>query len=77
MDKMGPRGRKHYIFGDCFYSKNARKRRFHVLLHFNARKHMPSSFYLKWTKFTRDCEFLPISFESPETHNWNKVRNIL
>ena len=34
MHKMGPRGAKHYIFGDQFYSKNARKRRFHIFLNF-------------------------------------------
>ena len=39
MHKMGPQGPKHYIFADQFYSKNARKLRFHVFLHFNARKH--------------------------------------
>ena len=27
---MDPRGPKHYIFGDHFYSKNARMLRFHV-----------------------------------------------
>ena len=40
MHKMGPRGPKHYIFGDQFYSKNARMLRFHEFLHFYARKHM-------------------------------------
>ena len=49
MHKMVPQGPQHYIFGDQFYSKNARKLKFHVVLHFNARKHMISSFYLKWT----------------------------
>ena len=57
MHKMGLRGHKHCIFGNQFYSKNARKLRFYVLLHFHARKHMISSFYLKWTEFTRNCEF--------------------
>ena len=57
--KMGPRGPKHFIFGDHFYSKNARKLRFHVFLHFNARKHI-SLFYLKWTEFTGNCEFVLI-----------------
>ena len=32
MHKMGPQGPKHNIFGDHFYSKNARKLRFHVFL---------------------------------------------
>ena len=58
--KMGPRGPKHFIFGDHFYSKNARKLRFHIFLHFNARKHI-SLFYLKWTEFTRNCEFVQYS----------------
>ena len=39
---LGPRGPKHYIFGNQFYSKNAKKLRFHVFLHFHARKHMLS-----------------------------------
>ena len=60
MHKVGPGGPKHYIFGDKFYSKNARKLRFHVFLHFNARKHMISPFCLKCTKFARNCEFAPI-----------------
>ena len=53
MHKMGPRGHKPFSFGDHFYSKNARKLRFYVFLHFNARKHIISLFYLKWTEFTR------------------------
>ena len=60
MHKMGPRGPKHYIFGDHFWSKNARKLRFHVSLHFTTRKHMILSFYLKWTEFKRNCEFVPL-----------------
>ena len=44
MHKLGPRGPTNYIFRDQFYSKNARKLRFHVFLHFYARKHMISSF---------------------------------
>ena len=51
---MDPRGPKQYIFGDQFYSKNARKLRFQVFLHFYAGKHMTPSFYLKWTEFARD-----------------------
>ena len=60
---MGPQGPKHYIFGDLFYSKNARKLKFHFSLffHFNARKHMISPFYLKWTEVTRDCELFKFS----------------
>ena len=60
---MGPQGPKHDIFGDLFYSKNVRKLKFHFSLffHFNARKHMISPFYLKWTEVTRDCKFLKFS----------------
>ena len=47
MHKMGPQGPKHYIFGDQFYSKNAKKIIFHVFLHFNAKKQMISLFYLE------------------------------
>ena len=43
-----------------FTSKNARKLRFHVFLHFSTRTHMILSFYLKWTEFIRNCEFVPI-----------------
>ena len=32
MHKMGSRGSRHYIFGHHFYSKNARKLRYHVFL---------------------------------------------
>ena len=38
--RMGPWGPKQYIFGDHFKSKNARKLRFHELLHFYAGKHI-------------------------------------
>ena len=69
---LGPQGPKQYIFGDHFYSKNAKKLRFHVFLLFDVRKHMKSSFYLKWTEFTRNCEFYS-NFGSPGTQlNWNK-----
>ena len=54
MHTMDPQGPKYYIFGDHFCSKNARKLKFHVFLHFNTRKHTISSFYLKWTEFKRD-----------------------
>ena len=39
---LGPRGPKDYIFGDQLYSKNAKKLRFHVFLHFHARNDMLS-----------------------------------
>ena len=58
--KMDPWGPKHYIFGNHFSLKNARKLRFHVFLHFTAKNHMIFSFHLKWTEFTRNCEFVPI-----------------
>ena len=77
---LGPQGPKHYIFGDHFYLKNARKLRFHVFLLFHSRKHMTSSFYLKWTEFTRYCEFCS-NCESPGTrtklikiHNLSRIR---
>ena len=54
---LGLQRPKQYIFGDCFYSENVRKLRFHAFLLFYARKHMTLSFYLKWTKLTRNCEF--------------------
>ena len=53
---LGPQGPKQYIFGDHFYSKNAKKLRFHAFFLFHVRKNMVSSFYLKWTEFTRNCE---------------------
>ena len=40
-----------------FFLKKARKLRFHVFLHFNARKHM--IFYLKGIEFTRNCKWDP------------------
>ena len=64
---LGPQGPKHYIFGDHFYLKNARKLRFHVFLLFDARKYiLISSIYLNWTKFTRNCEFFS-NYGSPGT----------
>ena len=73
---MGPKGAKQYIFGDQFYSKNAKKRIFHVFLPFHARKYMTSSFYLKWTKFTRNyelccnCDYLGIQTKFKKIHNF-------
>ena len=54
---LGPHGPKNYIFSNHFYSKNDKKLRFHVFLLFHVRKHIRSSFYLKWTEFTRNFEF--------------------
>ena len=42
------------------YAKNVRNLRFHVFLHFKARKQVISSFFLKWTEFTRNCELFTI-----------------
>ena len=36
---LGPQGHKEYVFGDYFYSNNARELRFHVFLLFLVRKH--------------------------------------
>ena len=47
--KKGHRNCKRHIFGEHFYSENARKLRFHVFLLFHARKHMMPSFYLTWS----------------------------
>ena len=55
--KKGHRNCKRHIFGEHFYSENARKLRFHVFLLFLARKYMISSFYLKWSEFKGYCEF--------------------
>ena len=63
---LGLQRTKHYIFGNQSYSKNARKLRFHVFILFDARKYMISSFYLKWTKFTRNCELFS-NYGSPGT----------
>ena len=54
---LGPQGPKQYIFGNHFYSKNTKKLRFHVFLQFHVKKHMSSSFYLKWIEFTRNYQF--------------------
>ena len=65
MRKMGPWGSKHCTFGNQFYSKNSRKLRFYILLHFNARKHIISLYYLKWTEFIRNCKYVPIYLRIP------------
>ena len=63
------------IFFDYFYSINARKVRINVFLLFHVRKHMTSSFYLKCTEFTRNCEFcsncgsLGIRTKLEQSHN--------
>ena len=69
---LGPQGPKHNIFGNHFYWKNARKLRFHIFLLFDARKYMIASFYLKWTEFTRNCEFFPIMGPWGPEINWKK-----
>ena len=69
---LGPQRPKHHIFGNHIYSKNARKLKFHVFLPFYARKYMILSSYLKWTEFTRNCEFF-FPFVGPRGSelNWN------
>ena len=39
---------------------------------FFARKHMTLSFYLKWTEFTRNCEFFPFMGSQGSEINRNK-----
>ena len=63
---LGTHGPKQYILGDLFYSKNARRLRFHVFLLFHVKKHMTSSFSLNLMDFTRNCEFCS-NCESPGT----------
>ena len=58
--KVSPWGPKHYIFGNQFYLKDTRMLRFHEFLHFHARKHMISSFYLKWTAWQEILNFVLI-----------------
>ena len=72
---MGPKGAGQYIFGNQFYSKNAGKYRFHVFLPYHVRKHMKSSFYLKWTKFTKTMNFVAnVSSREPKL-NWKQIYN--
>ena len=69
---LRPQEPKQYIFGYFFDSNNARKLRFFVFLQFHVRNQMTSSFYLKWTEFTRNCKFCS-NCGSPGTQlNWNK-----
>ena len=74
---LGPQWLERYIFGDQFYVKNTRKLRFHAFPLFHARKHVISSFYLKWTEFTIYCE-LCSNCESPVTRtDLVKIHNLL
>ena len=74
---LDPQGPKQYIFGDHFYSKNAKKLRFHVFLLFHARKHMTSSFYLNWTEFARNL-WIWSNCGSPGTRiKFEQIRNFL
>ena len=67
-----PQGPKHYIFGNHFYSKNARKLKSHIFLFFYARK-------LWYHHFTRSGPnsqeivsfFSFVGVQGPEL-NWNK-----
>ena len=74
---------KQYIFDDFFYSYNARKLWFNVFLLFHVRKHMTSSFYLKWTEFPRNCEFCSncgspgTRTKSKQIHNFLWIRSTL
>ena len=78
---LGPQKPKQYIFGDQFYLKNAKKLRFHVFLLFHVRKHVTSSLYLKWTKFTRNCQFCSncgspgTRIELEQIHNFLRIRS--
>ena len=71
---LGPKGPEQDIFGSYFYSKNNRKLRFHVFFLFHVRKHIRSSFYLKWTEFTRNYQLCSI-YGSPGTRT--KLEQIL
>ena len=80
---LGPQGPKQYIFGDYFYSNNAGKLIFYVFLLFHVRKHMTSSFYLKWTELTRNCDFCSICeslgtrIKLEQIHNFLWIRSTL
>ena len=67
---MDPRGPKHYIFGDHFYSKNARKLRFHVFLHFDAGK----NYNFTWSGLNSQetVNFVPIVGPRGPELNWIK-----
>ena len=74
---LGPQGFRHYIFGNHFYSKNARKLKFHVFLLFHARKYVISSFYLQWTEFPRNCEFFSICGSPGTRTKLEQIHNFL
>ena len=74
VESQGP---KQYIFVDYIFSNNARKLRFHLFLLFHVRKHMASSFYLKWTEFTRNCEFCSNSGSSGTRTKLEQIYNFL
>ena len=73
MHKMGSQGPKHYVFGDHFSSKNARKLRFYVYLHFNARKHRHYHFIWCGLNSHEIVNLLQFSL----INNWNKIHNFL
>ena len=81
MDKIGPLKPKHYVSGYQFYSKNVRKLRFHIFFHVHFKNYIKLLFYIKWTKFMRNCKFFPIHFGSPWMHNreknWSTLGKIL
>ena len=51
---LDPRGRKCCILATSFIFLAIS---FHALLHFYARQHMISNFYLKWIEFTKNVNF--------------------
>ena len=69
---LGPQGPKHYIFGDHFYSKKARKLKFHVLLLFYARNVWYHHFTWSGPNSQDIASFFPfVGPRGPEL-NWNK-----
>ena len=62
MHEMGPQVPKHYIFGDHFNLKNARKLRW----------------YYNFTWRGLNSQEIVNSFQfSSRTHSWNKIHNFL
>ena len=57
--------------------KNSRKLKLHAFLHFDARKHMVSSFGLKWTESTKKFAFVPLVCPQGSELSWKKVQNFL
>ena len=74
---MGPRGSKHYIFGDQFYSENAK-----LLDSMNSSVFMPKNLWyhqFTWSGLNSQ-EVLNVDliyFGSSKTNNWSKIHNSL